>query len=63
MKRNKANKALDKEIDRIYREDCSGIQISMMDVPKVFEVGYKAHADGVDMKEAIVKYVQSIRKN
>jgi hypothetical protein len=56
-------KKLDKEIERIYYANCAGIQIDMMDIPKVFAVGRSAYTNGRDMKEAIVSYVESIRKN
>lgn len=59
----KADKALDREIDKLYRENCSGIQIDIFDIPKVFAEARKAKAEGRDMKEAIVSFVNSIRKN
>jgi hypothetical protein len=57
-----ANK-LEKEIGAIYKANCSGIQIDIFDISKVFAVAKKAHAEGRDMKEAIVSFVQTIRKN
>ena len=62
-KQSKADKALDREIDKLYRENCSGIAISILDIPKVFAEARKAKAEGRDMKEAIVFFVNSIRKN
>lgn len=62
-KQSKADKALDREIDQLYRESCSGIQINIMDIPSVFRVAKEARAQGKDMREAIVNFVQSIRKN
>ncbi len=56
-------KKLDAEINRLYMENCSGIQVNMMDIPKIFVVARKARAEGRDMKEAIVFFVQSIRQN
>ena len=58
-----AAKKLDNEIEQIYRENCNGIQVSIMQIPAIFEVGRKAHAEGRDIKEAIVSYVNSIRRN
>lgn len=58
-----AAKKLDTEISKLYHESCNGIQINMMDIPKVFEAAKKARTEGRDMKEAIVSFVQSIRKN
>lgn len=63
MKQSKADKALDKEIDNLYRENCSNIAIDIFDIPKVFAHAKQARAEGKDMKEAIVSFVNSIRKN
>lgn len=62
-RKTKAEKALDNQIDALYREHCCNIQINIMDVPRVFEHARKAHAEGKDLKEAIVSFVNSIRKN
>lgn len=62
-KQSKEEKALDREIDKLYRENCSGIQIDIFDIPKVFAEARKAKAEGRDMKGAIVSFVNSIRKN
>jgi len=58
-----ADKALDREIDALYREHCCNIQVSIMDIPRIFAEAKKARAEGRDMKEAIVSFVNSIRKN
>ena len=60
---SKADKALDREINKLYHENCSGIQIDIFDIPKVFAVARKARAEGRDMKEAIISFVNSVRKN
>lgn len=62
-KKNAAEKALDSEIEKIFRQNCEGVQISVFDIAKVFEAGRKAKAEGRDMKEAIIACVESIRKN
>lgn len=62
-KQAKEQKALDREITRIYTTECEGIQIDLFDIPKVFRAAYKAKEEGQDMKQAIVDFVQSIRKN
>ncbi len=62
-KQSKADKALDREIDKLYRENCANIAIDIMDIGKVFAEGRKARMEGRDMKEAIVSFVNSIRKN
>lgn len=58
-----AAKKLDQEIDTIYKAHCAGIEIDIFDIEKVFAEGRKARAEGRDMKEAIVAFVQTIRKN
>ena len=62
-RQSKADKLLDAEITRIYTQTCNGIQINIMDIPKVFAEAKKARAEGRDMKDAIVSFVQKIRKN
>lgn len=59
----KANRKIEKEIEYIFGMYCQGIQIAMMDVVEVFKVGREAHAKGEDMREAICKFVETIRKN
>lgn len=61
-KQSKAEKALDREIDVIYRTNCEGIVIDIMSIPSIFEEGRRARAEGRDLKEAIVNYVNSIKK-
>ena len=62
-KQSKADKALDKEIDELYRTNCSNIAIDIFDIPKVFAKAKQARAEGKDMKEAIISFVNSVRKN
>lgn len=61
-KQTKEQKALDREIDIIYRTNCEGILIDIMSIPSIFEEGRKAKAEGRDLKEAIVSFVDSIKK-
>jgi hypothetical protein len=67
MKRqSKADKAIDKRIETIYYRNCSGIQINIMDIPRVFAEGRKAIAEGADdtaLTAKIVAFVESIRHN
>lgn len=62
-KQSKESSELDKEISKLFRENCEGIQIPMMDIPKVYAVAKQARADGHDMKTAIIQFVNTIRKN
>lgn len=65
MTKRDKNKA-DKRIDALYRARCSGIQIDMMDISKIFDHGYKVIATGADdqaLGDAIAAFVETIRKN
>jgi hypothetical protein len=59
----KAAKLIDREIEAAYYRRCSGIEINVMDIGKVFDAGRKAHAEGADVEAAIVAFVETIRKN
>lgn len=65
---------LDKEIDLIYRKNCSNIQIDIFDIGKVFDAGRKASMEANSlymtddersqhMTKRIVDFVNTIRKN
>jgi hypothetical protein len=59
-------KAIEQRIDLAYRRSCDRIQISVLDIGKVFEVGRKAIAEGVDdaeLEKRIRAFVETIRKN
>lgn len=65
MTKREANK-IEKRIERIYYATCSGVQIGIMDIGKVFAAGRAAVAEGVDdtvLGERIVAFVETIRKN
>jgi hypothetical protein len=56
----------DKLIEQAYYATCSGIQIDILDIPKVFEAGRAelARGTGYDaLKLAVRAYVDTIRKN
>ena len=54
-------------IQRLYGERCSGIQINVMDIGKVFKVAERAMADSDisdnDLGDLIAAYVNEIRVN
>lgn len=58
----------DKRIERLYYKNCSGVQVSILDIPKVFDAGFKAIAADPAITDealgaAIVAFVNTIRKN
>lgn len=58
--------ALDKKIEQVYYATCRGVQIDVMNISKVFDVGREALAKGADdeqLKAAIVAFVETIREN
>jgi len=62
----KQKNALDKKIEQVYYASCRGVQIDVMNIGKVFDVGYKALAEGADdetLKAKIVAFVETIRFN
>lgn len=67
-------KQIDKLVEQAYYARCSGIQINVMDIGKVFAVGRGAYAQGEQMKMGLAErkvyvadkvrdYVEVIRKN
>lgn len=56
-------KAMDKEIDRLFKENCANVQINMFDISKVFKAGEAAYIAGGDVKQAIIDMVQEVRRN
>lgn len=66
MSKSRADKIADSRINRVYCRSCSGVQIDIMDISKVFHVGRMAIAGGADDQELAVKivdFVNTIRKN
>ena len=64
----KAAKADDERINRIYTRNCSGIQIDIMDISKVFKAGRDAVSKHPEMSDnqltaIILDFVNTIRKN
>ena len=56
----------DARIQRLYSLRCSGIQINIMDIGKVFKVaeaGIAANMDDAQLGDVIHAYVNQIRQN
>lgn len=59
-------KVADRRIERAYYANCANVQVSVLDIPKIFDEGYAAIEEGVDDKQLaarIVTFVETIRKN
>lgn len=65
-RQTKAEKLIDSRINNAYCRSCSGVQIDVMDIGKVFAAGRAAIAAGADdaaLEAVIVAFVQTIRHN
>ena len=59
-------KANEKRIEKAYYKVAYGVQINMMDIPRVFTEGEKALAAGADdaaLEKVVADFVQQIRLN
>ena len=57
---------MDKKVEQAYYKTCSGIQINILDISKVFAHGRKLIADGADddaLESGVRAFVETIRKN
>lgn len=63
MRQTKVDKQIDARIAAIYTRNCSGIQINILDISKIYRVGREAILSGQDPEPAIVAFVQTIRQN
>ena len=66
IRKSKEEKNTDARVERLYGASCSGVQIPMMSIGKVFQVGRTAIAQGGTdeaVTAAIVAFVETIRCN
>jgi len=62
----KEKKAAEGRVSKAYYATCSGIQIDMMDIPRVFAVGMHVIEHGgtdADLEQNVREFVEQIRKN
>jgi alpha-D-ribose 1-methylphosphonate 5-phosphate C-P lyase len=65
-KPTKAERAADKRTERAYYATCSGVQIRIMDMGKVYVAGREAITNGADdaaLAVAVRAFVETIRVN
>lgn len=56
----------EKTIERIYYKRCSGLQVNVMDLGKIFEEGHRLIAAGVNttqLEDGIYNFTKTIAKN
>lgn len=64
MSQNKRALAkIDKQIAAIYLRNCSGVQINVMDIGKIYAAGRSAAAAGGDLEAAVMAAVAALRQN
>ena len=57
-RQTKAEKALDKEIERLYYIHAEGRSINILDISKVFAAGQAAHKVGQPIEPAVIEAVK-----
>jgi hypothetical protein len=52
------NKKLDKEIERLYYQHCTGTAINIMNIGKLYNDCRTAHANGQDLEQAVIDAIK-----
>ena len=63
-KASRTDKALDKRIEQAFYRTCQGVQVNILDIPKVFREGRRLCAEGATdetLDAGIKAYVQTIK--
>ena len=53
MTQKQRRKQIDARVEFIVGRDCSGLQINIMDINKVFQAAYQADDAGLNIDEAV----------
>lgn len=64
-KQSKAERLIDRRVEKAYRASCCGIGIDILDIPKVFARGREIIASGAtdeDLAAQLHSYVNTISK-
>ncbi len=59
----KAEKQFDKDVETAYYKHGQGVQINIMDIPKVFSDAKVAVAAGLTIEESVVASIARLRRN
>lgn len=62
------NKLIERRVEAAYYRRCQGVQVSVMDIPRIFRAGETAVRDNptisdADLGDVIAKFVETIRHN
>jgi len=62
-RQTKQEKEIDKRIESTYYKYGSGVQVGIMDIPKIFQMGREAITNGEDLDKAIQDAIAKFRVN
>lgn len=63
MAKRKKVDPIDQEIERQWYAQASGVQVPIMDIPKIFADCRKAHTEGVSIEDAVKAAAAKYRVN